>query len=551
MIAVLMRQYLNRRLAVMSLVAGVLLVRWPVAAVAGLFPLVLGLWRVFPMRANLFELGLPIRGRDLFAARLSVSLLVITPPLVAWVIASQVQHSPVGTIDIRLDALVTVILAVIVSSLVRPAEVNASRARVVLLPWGVLGLASAAVAYASPSHVAPVLLALAIPGALFAAWRVVPDALQVAPPEPEGASAPASFVGANHGEIRGGRSDLLATEDREEQTGMRWSASRAATLGARMVSPVTALTIRAAVAPTVMVFWGLMLFAALNGQWLFMYCIALLSSYDSIRGRVDWLKALPFSHRRRLLTVLIPGNIAMLVAVLIGMSIDIPFLRFTKRPDTNAPHSWYARGDYFSSPTRVSLEYWSRMGSETVPVITAPWGEQAAADTITVLGIALFNPYTSVKGSSDAFVKWQYARLTTAVFGHPVPYEEYSASRAFPPSRTQSARMRLLNLATVAVLALFMAWAAEFRRWRRFALVGTTLGRALVWVPALLTMGLIGVDARYTSTGAQVVVPMAERALLFVNAALPQNILAVCIAALLPVVAMYALLEWQFSQSER
>jgi hypothetical protein len=216
----------------------------------------------------------------------------------------------------------------------------------------------------------------------------------------------------------------------------------------------------------------------------------------------------------------------------------------------NAPGGSHYRDDL----TRVPLEFWRRATGE--PVIRAPWGETAMADTLSVLRVELQNPYTTNVGNSPRFVEWQFQRATIAVYGHPMTIAQYQrrkAEGALPPDVRNSPRMQILNLATIMAVVLLIALLSELGLWYRIGRSrGGTYGVYLTFtIPFLVFFGAIALDFIYAKYPmSSVSVSIAESALMRLSSALPENLAVLAIISALPLIALYAMLEWQFDRAE-
>jgi len=215
-----------------------------------------------------------------------------------------------------------------------------------------------------------------------------------------------------------------------------------------------------------------------------------------------------------------------------------------------APYTPAANDRYFSSPTRMRLEYWHKAPDGRAPQITAPWGETTTAYSLPVAGMLFYNPYSSRETSSQRFVEWQFARATTAVHGMAIPLEGYEDARDLPPTVGSSIRVKVLAAGALLCFALFMHVLGELSRLPR-----VSMSRTLAWMTGLLpsvpVLSALFLEARYGSkNGTAIVVPLVHRQLIALSNALPETILVVIAVAAVPVLALCAVLMWQFSKAE-
>jgi predicted membrane protein len=100
------------------------------------------------------------------------------------------------------------------------------------------------------------------------------------------------------------------------------------------------------------------------------------------------------------------------------------------------------------------------------------------------------------------------------------------------------------------MILLFACWFSELRRWYRFGRSHASrwVGNAMTLVPwfAFLIAWLYYIVTR----DVDVIVPLSKKLLWHLSNYLPANLLAVAIIVALPILGMYALLEWQFARSE-
>lgn len=215
----------------------------------------------------------------------------------------------------------------------------------------------------------------------------------------------------------------------------------------------------------------------------------------------------------------------------------------------NAPDSVREPGAVWRA-TSAPLSRWQRVHERTSPRVSAPWGETVLADTITVLGRLLYNPYTVRVGNSTRFADWQFERLSAAHFGEPLTYREFTAraNHELPMPAVQRWSVQVLCAGVAfAYIVLFFA-AYELQLHHRVSRLSTaqqmvTLLPLVVWLAPPLLIVMSG-RARGGSLGT----PFFEAWALTVSRALPPWL--VPLVALLPMVAAFGLLLRQARRSE-
>jgi hypothetical protein len=183
-------------------------------------------------------------------------------------------------------------------------------------------------------------------------------------------------------------------------------------------------------------------------------------------------------------------------------------------------------------------------------LIASPWGETARPDTLTLLGMTVFNPFTSHEENSQRFIEWQFERATTAVYGRPLTLAAYDADGARHLSRvTSSPRMLLLNGGVLLIVFLLLMWFGERSHSYRNAMRGR---RGLVAaLPTMLPMLLVTADMiAGVKRGTGLLMPVTEALLLKLSGMLPANPLIILALIAPPAIALFLLLEWQSGRSE-
>ncbi len=513
-----------------SIVAAAAFYMLPQAARFAGIPFFVIAWAAMPQRGTTFDATLPIRGRDIFASQVLWALPLLWLPIIAWIFAPHAGNFRDVPVSYMLDALAVITLATLLPYAVRPAEINDLPFLIIGALWAGLAAVSAAIVYLLPPDVALEALVVAIVVAARVIWMRVPDTLEIAPRK-AAAVKPARLV------------------IYESQPGKAHNA--------RAWKPLLWSLIRNGENPR----GEPSLYALLILAVFFMYGVAgvdrfqpyvfifLTSTLSTARNGTKWLAAYPLSNRVRLWCVLVPGVIVALLCLQLGMFTSRLFFHQHRSMARYAPEVPYDRDNV----TRVPLEYWLRSTGGVVPTITSPWGDVSVADTFSVPGLTLYNPYSTRTGNSARFIEWQFGRATTAVYGHPMSIASYKRNEengTLPPRVLDSPSMRILNLAVIIALALLVAAANELTFSRRLAGKGT---RKFVLQMSVLSpfLALLAVELKYGRYPAsEVVVPLVEHALWRLTQLLPSNLVLLTLIAAMPALALYALLEWQFGESE-
>ncbi|MES2178556.1 MAG: hypothetical protein V4550_11920 [Gemmatimonadota bacterium] len=492
----------------------------PTLGVLIALPFILPVAPMLLQRPSVFEAALPMRGRDIYASRLIAALLLIWFPVFVAIGAELIRGTRDGPFTMWLGiggvaTLVCIIPYSINSSQIRQPPIPQLAAAVILLA-GLLALSVRSL----PTETTVVIVFLAIAALLFKTIRTTQASYQTAPIS---ATAP-------------GRLSAVVVSKAIRLRAPAWWWWPA---------------FRSVIRPMLVFSFGMMIMTGVTGKVVIYILLFGATVIDGTRQRTKWLAALPVSYRARLLIPLIPVLIAMPGGLFIGY--HIPFSR-RFLPDYIEHGSPYLPGTHSQFPsnkTNIGLEYWERSQRTAIPVITAPWGERYLADTVSVLGVVFYNPYSTGAASSAQFREWQFGRATTAIYGAPMTLAQYERDPLPLRHRiTNSARMQILDAAALLMLVLGIAYVYEltlwggFARWRR----GLAVAMALRFVP---TFGLMSFDMyQEFFRGTLIVAPLTQWLLLRLSPSLPHNIVAVAIIAMLPVVALYFLIEWQFARSE-
>ena len=495
-----------------------------IAPVVGV-PFFLMLWAAQPQRGSTFEGTLPIRGRDIVAARVLSHFALMTLPLAAWMYASFIRPPPALPMSRVVSAPLLVLLALVLPYAIEPSELYEVAFLKVVAMWIAMAAVCGAAFWLLPPDVAFEALLISVVVAGYSIWLRIPDGLQVWPTKLVRAKSP--------------RTKRLASEPTHALLRRAWRPYVHSILEGGPGVWLYALMIAA----FAIVLGGLGR-GAVQPYMLFY----LLIPMARVRQDTRWLAAFPLSNRARLWAVLLPAVLLPLGLFALGRATS-PL--FGQQYDPMTEYAPDELGSYKS--TRVPLEFWRAVTPGVEPLITAPWGESITADTISILGRAVYNPYSTMPSSTSRFVEWQNLRATTAVFGVPIGSEKYAMlmrSRTLPPDLLSSTTMDILNGAVVLTLALLFALANECTRWYQIRVRGRrwTIGGYFLLYSLLAAMMF---EVFYRQRGVRdMLTPLAEKALLRLSAILPSSLVVVSLLAAIPVVIVYALLERQFAKAE-
>jgi hypothetical protein len=518
------------RAIVFSILSAAAFYMLPQAARFAGIPFFVIAWAAMPQRGTTFDATLPIRGRDILASQVLWALPLLWLPLIAWIFAPNAGNVRDVPVSYMLDALAVTTLATLLPYAVRPAEISDLPFLIIGALWVGLAAVSAAIVYLLPPDVALDAFVVAIVVAARVIWMRVPDTLEIAPRK-------AAVVKPAHLVIY--ESQQGKARKAHAWKPLLWSLIRNGE-NARGEQSLYALLI-------LFVFFMYGMAAVDRFQpYVILY---LMMSLSMARNGTKWLAAYPLSNRMRLWCVLVPGIIVGLLCLQLGMFTSRLFFHEHRSMGRYAPEVPYDRDNV----TRVPLEYWPHSRGGVVPTITSSWGDIAVADTFSVAGLTLYNPYSTRTGNSARFIEWQFGRATTAVYGHPMSIASYKRAEengTLPPRVLDSPSMRILNLAIIIALALGVAASSELTFSRRLAGRGI---RSFVLQLSVMSpfLALLGVELEYGRYPAsEVVVPIVEHALWRLTQILPTNLVLLTLIAAMPALAIYALLEWQFGESE-
>ncbi len=449
-------------------------------------------------RATLWEAALPIPARQLFLARTLSRMAMVWIPMMAcgWLtmMLKGAEWSSVGA-TVACGAALT--LAILLPQAVRVQEL--------VIPWWLVAVILTAVTAAGifawwllPAAVTLAIFALASAGAFVRIWLTLPLSFQTAPVE-----------AASGREIRPGRSGPALPW---------WPVVRS--------FPWTSLGFL----PMVMM---------LPGNWF--GCYFGIFAMEGSRPRTRWLDSLPLSHRTRLLINLLPA------LVLIGGASS--GVHFVTDIQTVGIGDWRPG----TPDVTVSGEFWKHTRDGAAPVIESPWGETFRPAVVSVFGYTLYNPYSAGPNNSQRFFDWQFEKATDAAYGRSLnPRQLDKAKKAGLKPITARLRMRIVNLAAMALLLLVLIFLCELFRWhrvRRLSRLARGILIAAIMAPPFGGVLLLSFIPMLRGTFA---IPqhLIQWLLFRVSVLLPDNLLALTLAALLPIVLMYWLLERLFAQTE-
>jgi hypothetical protein len=473
-------------------------------------------------RATAFEAALPVSGRQLFCARTLSNLFIVGLATLAMAITILRQPNPDSTMLVSvLRGYAILAMAMLLPLSVRVRELAAPKWLIVVL-WAIVLATGALLWYTLPPIAMVSLMGTATVVIVIRGWLSVPAALQVAPIEAEGANRPQAFEAPVHRSAIPSWLFLWTA-------GFGWQAGAyfliASTLGAFL--PVTSRGANASI-----YFLAIFLFQAVNFS----------------RQKTRWLQSLPISQRQLLAMTLAASVLPLALGAAVGSFIS--FEPANSESVSSGPSKNFTAASW--PDTNVPLEFWHYAPGGVVTPIRAPWGETYPADSISLLGFTLYNPYTTGHGASLRFFDWQFARATEAVHGVAIPQERYAAARkAGLPLVSRGVRIQILLVASYLFVALYLVFFTEFVRWHR---LNRPSGRtwlvagSIVFLLPLALVYLLSMSALSIRGG--VFVPMLRAGLIHLSAALPANLVLMSAFALIPILAMYALLDWQFRQSE-
>lgn len=287
---------------------------------------------------------------------------------------------------------------------------------------------------------------------------------------------------------------------------------------------------------------------------------------DASRGKFASLAPLPVAWAR--LTLLRVGVPAVLWITAYGIGLALPTVVPTVGATQPLQRIWWSdapitgstdafAGDLRRASRRLEapwrrttppLSYWQRTAENTAPVLESSWGERVVADTLSLFGRTLYNPYTVREGSSLQLADWQFERITTRYFGERITRTEYD-TRPFeqlpvPVTQRWSVQFLVAGLAfAYALLGLVATEHAHARRDRSG--LSRWLPLAVWYTPPAV---IYAVRLSGTTRSGTIASPVLEAVALRLADALPTPV--TLLVALLPVAAGFALLVWRSRRSE-
>ncbi len=472
----------------------------PGSLIGVIFPsYVLAVMMVVPhRRATFFEAALPVAGRDLFLARfLSLMALVWLPGAAASATLLLTGNLAKTVSAIALTAVVLT-LAMIVNLSVRVREFAAPTWLTLCCPACAVGVAVVGLISGHALLVAVVCGVAAI-GVGAVTWKSVPEAFQCAP--------------------------------------MELSTARKKTGNAAPSIPWWPI-IRSLFPWQAAMIIPLSFFFASTGQWLFgpMY---LMMAYSQTRVTTRWTLGLPISRRAMLAAATVPILLVLAFGTELGMVAGF----------ARQAADLVRQGD----PDRVVVNraFWRRAPDGRTPVIQAPWGETFQPAPVLILGLAFYNPYAVGQSNSRRFEEWQFARATTEIYGRPYTAREVArARRGSLKPITLSPRMEILSLALVLAIGLFWAWLVEAMLWRQLGRLSGRLRHAVTVSAALIPCaGVLGMEMLDKGPGS-LHLSALEGGLLLVSRHLPENLVLVAVAAMIPLAVLGWMVDRQHAAAE-
>lgn len=261
-----------------------------------------------------------------------------------------------------------------------------------------------------------------------------------------------------------------------------------------------------------------LLMFALPSQQFFLGLAMVSSQLLQPIVRLPWLALLPVRTRARVAINAAPP-VFLAIAIMLMQQLHIPYFRPYLEMGAPLPHD--SKGTYWDSPSRLPLTYWTLLPGDGRVLIRAPWGETSVAQTVSVLGRRYVNLFTVNRTSSERFRDWQRIQMTGAVYGREVSARELRDGPWYPRV-TESWRMLLLQ-GSILLSWLLLVVAISVRQ----PVLSYVAGSA----PLLLMFVELARD------DGSVFIPLLQKWLLSINAALPIGIFVIALAAL-PVALM-------------
>lgn len=300
---------------------------------------------------------------------------------------------------------------------------------------------------------------------------------------------------------------------------------------------------------------GLMLFVlggllGISLQFVPQYLVLVFQTGLFVRSSTRWLQALPLSHKTLLRVTLATTVVPFAVGMMITVWFRPSFLPISKPTVGFGPRYLDDQGRFFG--TNVPLEYWKPVSGARPPVIRAPWGETVYPKPLSILGLRFYNPYASSQANTKPFIEWQFENATQALTGRRIAQSDYYKIRmAERPEPADERVTRILQLSVALFAFLACAFFRELALWHRWKRGTFASGPQLLTIPIFLMVAFLLVDMAYMlRDDTFAFVPLMEMFLRHIANLLPQNLMVISLIALVPTVALYFLLEWQFAQAE-
>jgi hypothetical protein len=199
----------------------------------------------------------------------------------------------------------------------------------------------------------------------------------------------------------------------------------------------------------------------------------------------------------------------------------------------------------------VNKAFWRYAPGGRVPAVQAPWGETTQPQSVRILGLAFYNPYSVAQNNSLKFQDWQWARATERIYGRPVEarYLKKAVDAGLRPA-TLSPRMQVLSILFLAASGLFWAWAIEMFSWHGWTRLSTPVRNTLTYSVVMVPMGLLVADVVLGTGPGSITRSVLIGGLLRLSEAAPWNLGLLAMLGLVPLAGMWWLLERQAGVGE-
>ncbi len=522
-VGLLARSLIGRIMICVSLICTAAFVLVPDDGLLVGIPFILATTIFFSQRATLFEAVLPIRAREIFVARLLFALALTWLPLAVWITVPELQGGPAEAPGdlfrissvMKFEILGLTTFALILPNAIRPGLLKAGGAPSMGYSWAVVAIAGMfGVVYLAPATMLTV-VGLSCIAAFHITWSHFPESFQLAP------------------------SDVTTRQDVQVRVRTGSNAS-----SARWWRPLLRSGFNLMLAVSA--------FSALSfssgGTPLTMLVLYGPSALLFARSQTRWLIALPLSPRKLLWI-----NMGATVTLILGGLLVGAVLHSNLRVDSMTRGAPFPRSrtEHFYYHTTVSLAFWPAIpDGGKVPEISAPWGETSPAQTVSVFGTTYYNPYSATRSSTKEFRAWQFERASRALYGKTIHFAQYdTGSVAYPPRVNSTTNTRIITGALATSFVLLVLFLCEFPRWHLFGRrKGLRVTAITIAAAPLLTACLV--EMFYMITQGVSFAPLLERVVFALSLQLPHKLWQLLVVSSLPVIAIYALIEWQFRRSE-